>query len=644
MTSEHAAEIRIERNLLIPLPDGASLAADLYAPPGDGPFPTLVSYYPYHKDGLIGCMFEYARRYFAEHGYANLLVDVRGLGNSDGIAYELLDAREGEDGVEIINWAANQDWCDGNIGMWGFSYGGTTSMQTASRRPPNLKAIVPIQTLSDVYRELITRLDCMPFFGNWGALMVTMNILPPLYQDPEGRWFEIWKERLETGYPHIFAIKQHPNYDEYWKSRVIPVENIDVPTMIIGGWQDVNVHAMIQVYESITAPKKLVQGPWTHIMPYHAPIEQWDYLHDMKLWWDRWLKGEQNSVDDEPAVKMFVQGSNTWRNEPEWPIQRTEHQTLHVNGDWSLSQDAPASEAVIPYLGDPTVGAMAGLWDGTGLGIGTPLEQSEDDTRSLTFTTEPLDQDMEITGSPEAVLHVELESGDDVNLVAKLCVVAPDGNSHMVTVGSIKGSTYDSDEHPTPLETGKPYEFKIPLFHTSYHVPSGYRLRLSVSCSDFPRLWPTETNPLIKLYAGGEKNSSICIPTVPIGTDPLPPATIRRPDPNISDGPLAIDGMPHWSIKRDIIEDRLFVTMGATQKTFLPAGGTFEMDVSVTASVSRNNPEGTRIEGGSKIEVNLPSSGTTQVESKTILYKNFIDLDGKATLNGKKIFEKSWRI
>ena len=643
MTAEQGVDIHIQRNLLIPLPDGTSLAADLYAPPGDGPFPTLVSYYPYHKDGVIGCMFEYPRRYFAQHGYANLLVDVRGLGNSDGVAYETLDAREGEDGVEIINWAAEQDWCDGNIGMWGYSYGGTTSMQTASRRPANLKAIVPIETLSNIYRELITRLDNLPFFGNWGAKMVSMNLLPPLYQDPDGRWLEVWKERLETGYPHIFAIKQHPTYDEYWQSRVIPLEDIEVPTMVIGGWQDVNVHAMMQVYEAIKAPKKLVQGPWTHILPYHAPIEPWDYLHDMKLWWDRWLKGEQNGVDVGPPVKMFVQGSDTWRHEPEWPIQRIEFQTLHTGKDHSLSSETSSTASFNSYLTDPTVGAMAGLWDGTSLGIGTPMEQSPDDARSLTFTGAPLAEDLEITGSPEAILYVELESGDDVNLVAKLCGVAPDGNSYMITVGSIKGNTYVSDEHPAPLETGKIYQFKIPLFHTSYHVPSGYRLRLSISCSDFPRIWPTVTNPKIKLYSGGDYASTIQIPTVPFGTDPLPPAKIQRPNSTISDLPLAIYGTPIWSIDRDIIDDRLSVTMGAKTKTCLPAGGTLKIDYSVTASVPRHHPESSRIQGGSIFEADLPGVGLVEVESKTILYKNFIDLEGKVLLNGKKIFEKTWQ-
>ena len=643
MTQAESNESHIVRNIMIPLSDGVSLAADLYAPPGDGPFPTLVNYYPYHKDGIIGCMHEYPRHYFAQHGYANLLVDMRGLGSSEGVAWESLDAREGKDGAEIIDWASKQSWCDGNIGMWGFSYGGTSTMQTAVQQHPALKAIAPVMTLSDIYRELVSRLDCLPWFGNWGALMVSMNNLPPLLQDPEGRWMETWMERLETGFPHIFAAKEHRSYDEYWQSRVIPLDKINVPTYIIGGWRDVNVHAMVQVYEAINAPKKMIQGPWTHLLPYHAPNEQWDYLHGLKRWWDRWLKGEKNGIDEEPPVTMFVMGTDNWREERQWPIERTEFETLHVCEDGVLSDQAQAAESSDPYVADPTVGTTSGLWDGTGLGIGTPIDQGPDDARSLTYTTEPLNEDLEITGSAEAVMHVALDKGDDLILAAKLCSVGPDGSSSLITVGSIKGSTYESDEHPKPLAEGDTYEFKIDLFNICYLIPRGHRLRLSVSCADFPRLWPTRTNPHIRLLSGGNKNSTIRIPVVPADPDPLPVPEIRRPDPNISDGPLGIDFVPRWTIEDDQITGRKTVRMGSVQSTFLPAGGKLSMDVDVRVSVAPDRPDGARIEGGSDFQVELPAGDVVDVSSSTLLYRDQMFLEGKVSMNGEEIYSKKWR-
>lgn len=643
MTHDRPDDIRIEKNLLIPLGDGVSLAADLYAPHGEGPFPTLISYYPYHKDDVIGAMLEYPRRYFVAHGYAHLLVDLRGLGNSSGVAWETLDAREAEDAAEIVEWAARQAWCDGNVGMWGLSYGGVTTLHAASQRPPHLKAIVPIQCPVDVYHELLCRLACLPYYGNWGTWMVGMNLMPPGYQDAQGRWEEVWKERLETGYPHIFAVLDHPTFDEYWQSKVIPVENITVPTFMIGSWWDVLPNSMFKIYEAVSAPKKLVMGPWTHILPDHFPFEPWDYLHEMKRWWDYWLKGEKNDVLDEPPVTIFVQGSDTWRHEREWPIQRSGERRLSLSGGRTLADGTPEREGSDPYQTNPTVGAMAGLFDGVGLGIGTPLDQGPDDLQSLTYTTEPLAEDVEVTGAPEATLCVALESGDDVNLVAKLTDVGPDGSSTLITLGSIKGSTYFSDEHPAPLESGKVYQFRIPLCNTSYLVAKGHRLRLSVSCADFPRLWPTPTNPEIRLFFGGAHDSSLRLPVVPPAADPAPKPEIRRPDPTVNRAPLAMEGVPRWKIEQDLIAGKLAVTTGARQQMLIPSGGKMLMDTTITASVSADRPDSAKIEGEGVVRLELPAAGLVEVESQTLISRTRVLLAGKVTVNGQLFFEKRWQ-
>lgn len=135
-------QVIVERNLFIPLRDGVTLAADLYRPDVDGAFPALLSFYPYHKDDLIGAANEFPRRYFAARGYAVLLIDFRGLGSSDGIVHEAMDRGEGRDGAEAVEWIAAQRCCDGNVGMFGMSYGGISSLKVAFEQPPHLKAIV----------------------------------------------------------------------------------------------------------------------------------------------------------------------------------------------------------------------------------------------------------------------------------------------------------------------------------------------------------------------------------------------------------------------------------------------------------------------------------------------------------------------
>jgi putative CocE/NonD family hydrolase len=190
MADDVRNEIVIERNLLIPLKDGASLSADLYRPAGSGKFPALMSFYPYHKDDMIGASFEASRRYFAQRGYAHLLIDFRGLGGSDGVAWEAMHRNEGVDGAEACEWIARQSWCDGNVGMWGLSYGGISSLKVAAENPPHLKAIIPIQGSANIYADYIAPGGCRSLLGSygaWGSFMLAMNLMPPTNSDCDGR-------------------------------------------------------------------------------------------------------------------------------------------------------------------------------------------------------------------------------------------------------------------------------------------------------------------------------------------------------------------------------------------------------------------------------------------------------------------------
>ena len=201
MSDDVRSEIVIERNLLIPMKDGASLSADLYRPAGGGKFPALMSFYPYHKDDMIGASFETSRRYFAQRGYAHLLIDFRGLGGSDGVAWEAMHRNEGVDGAQACEWIARQGWCDGNVGMWGLSYGGISSLKVAAENPPHLKAIIPIQGSANIYADYICSRrmpqSLLGSYGAWGSFMLAMNLMPPTNTDRDGRWYRVWMDRLE---------------------------------------------------------------------------------------------------------------------------------------------------------------------------------------------------------------------------------------------------------------------------------------------------------------------------------------------------------------------------------------------------------------------------------------------------------------
>jgi uncharacterized protein len=639
--------VRVQRNVLIPLSDGVSLAGDLFVPDSPGRFPALVSYYPYHKDDLIGALFDHPNRYFAARGYANLLVDLRGLGNSEGVAWDVGDPREATDGAEIVEWAAVQSWCDGSVGMWGMSYGGITSFKTAALAPAHLKAIVPMFGGLDHYEDIVYPggcFNCLGILGGWGPFMTAMNLTPPMFQDPDGRWYRLWRERLNAGRaPYIMPYQQHPDYDEYWQSKRVAGEHITVPAFLMGAWRDIFPEAMVRAYERIRGPRRLLMGPWMHEMPDLAGFAQVDYLAEMLRWWDCWLKGAVNGVRDEPAVVIYVQGQG-WRYESDWPIARTTdtltYLSLSDSGIGGLATKTPPDASEVSYLGDPTVGVMAGLWDPTGTGLGAPLDQGPDDLRSMTFTGDPLTEPLEITGSPEATVYVALDEGADANLVLKLCDVAPDGHSALITTGWAKARRRPSGDHADSAPT-EPLVLRVSLWATSYVVQAGHRLRVSVSCSDFPRIWPTRSNPRIRLATGGSTPSAVRLPVVPSAEMHAPDLPV--PDPNVKRTPFDIEGTPRWQIVHDLAAGSVVVSTGIRSAIRSVGGdGRFEIDRTGRASVSATRPDSVRVEGEATIRLQTPQGSSVTVRSRLRVTQDGQDFRASVKVDGQIIFERQW--
>ncbi len=644
MSDEVRNEIVIERNLLIPLKDGASLCADLYRPAGKGPFPALMSFYPYHKDDMIGASFEAPRRYFAERGYAHLLVDFRGLGGSDGVAWEAMHREEGVDGAQACEWIAHQSWCDGNVGMWGLSYGGISSLKVAAENPPHLKAIIPIQGSANIYADYIAPGGCRTAFGlygAWGSFMLAMNLMPPTNTDREGRWYRVWMDRLEHSVPYVLPWFDHPDYDEYWSSKAVDPATITIPTFIIGGWRDIFPEGMPALYPHLKGPKKLLMGPWMHGLPDSSPYEAIEFLAEMKRWFDRYVRGEKNGIDQESPVTIHVQNSRTevaWRHEREWPIARAKAHTLFLGSNGTLRPSADREEQGENYRADPTVGIAAGLWDPMALGVGLPQDQTDDDLKSLAFTSEPLSEDIEITGAPEAVIHAAIIAGDDANLVAKLCDVDPDGGSALITTGWLKASHRASHAQREKLRSGEAYEFKIPLWSTSYRVPRGHQIRLSVSCSDFPHLWPDLQKPEIRVFFGGKRASSISLPAVPASREQLRGMEIRPP----AASPVPSALRPVWKIERDLVANAVTVTTGETNSIALSQGGTMSIDHTVAAKVSEARPDAASVHSDTTMTIDLHHVGTIKVHTQSLVTQTGLSLSGRVTMDDKLIFEKRW--
>jgi hypothetical protein len=329
---------------------------------------------------------------------------------------------------------------------------------------------------------------------------------------------------------------------------------------------------------------------------------------------------------------IYVQGRG-WRYEREWPIARTENQSVHLehgeSGAGTLDSTPPAASGEMSYTGDPTVGVTAGLWDPTGTGVGLPMEQTPDDLRSLAFTGEPIPSDLEITGSPQATLYLAVDTADEAHIVVKLCDVAPDGRSSLITTGWARAG-----HRPVG-------ELHVPLWATSYVVPAGHRLRVSVSCSDFPRIWPTRTNPKLRVATGARTPSAVSLPTVPPAD--LPQLKLPVPDPSVKRTPHDIEGVPRWQIIREPAKGAVSVTTGIRNAIGTPAGdGRFEIDRVGRATVTAGRPDSARVEGEATIRLETPQGAHVTVQSRLRVTQNGQDYHASVTVDGQKIFERDW--
>ena len=624
--------VRLERNVLITLTDGVTLAADLYLPDGPGPFPTLISFYPYRKDDIIGSFSVYAQRWFAQRGYAHLLVDVRGSGGSAGQWVESMHpGPEGADGAHVVEWAVTQDWCDGSVGVWGISYGGLMAFGVAAERPPGLKAIAPVYGFCDIQPDFVAPGGCPNMLGlqQRECIMLAQELAPPTHRDAEGRWREVWRtrlERLEREGPYSLRWFDHPDYDDYWRERVIALERIEVPAFLIAGWRDLFPEAMSEAYRRIPGSKQLLFGPWLHVQPDLAAREPVDWLGELLRFWDRWLRGVDDGGEDEPPVWLFVQGDGGWRREAEWPPSRTVEQIMYPTSGGVLETNQQVGGGDI-YQGTPLVGVHGGQWDAMATGMGYPLDQGPDDLLSLRYTTEPLDDGLELGGSPEAVLHVERLDGEaPFTLVAKLVDVEPDGRAELITGGWVR-------VHGAG-------EARVRLWATSYALARGHRLRLSVSCADFPRFWPDPTVPEIELDLGASELRLPVVPEDPEARWEEPP----RP-PELAPGerfPWTISGSPEWRWERDEAADAASVTVGGGEAMRLPEGGTFSISQRATASVSAAHPEGASVTAQARIETRSVDGELVEVEARAVVRRDHVVYRGRIMVDSVPLLERTW--
>jgi hypothetical protein len=494
-----------EETVWIPLSDGVRLAARIWRPGGStaSPIPAILEMIPYrYRDGNRA-VDQQIHPYFAGHGYASVRVDLRGTGNSEGhLADEYLKLEQ-DDGLEIIAWIAEQDWCDGQVGMMGLSWGGFNSLQVAARRPPALKAIIAVGATVDRYNDDVHYKQGSMLNENfgWGTSLTSLQSRPP---DPDvvgGFWRDLWLERLEKLPFYAEPWLEHAQRDSYWQHGSVSEEYaaIECPVFVISGWADAYINSVPRLLENLSVPCQAVAGPWAHHFPHLAtPGPAIDFLGEAKLWWDRWLKGQDLAL---PAkYRAYIQESDEpdnfrnqvpgrWLASESWPLQELQHQNWYL-GQGGLEQE-PEPAPPLTIASPVDLGTDGGELVPHCLGPEMPLDQRIDDGISLIFDSAVLAEDLDIWGDTTLTLTVS-SSQPDADLIVRLCDVAPNGQSERVTWGTLRLAHRIDNQEPLHPEPGEPIRVQLQLNHVGHRFKAGRRLRVALSSAYFPLVWPTE--------------------------------------------------------------------------------------------------------------------------------------------------------
>ena len=525
------SEVTIEKSSVETIMrDGTVLGADLYLPEGDGPFPTIVERTAHYKDRVFS---NPLFTFLAENGYAVLAQnaadrwrierDVRPF-----FTYGLTDA---DDGFDTIEWAAAQDWCDGKIGGYGFSYPAWCQWMLAAEKPPHLVAMFN--------GGMTPRTTDWQMGGVYRIGRQLQWTLGPMAADTQ-RWFE--EPHGPDSYDAYWNQKNTIDRDKwlwYLPQKDLPLEmiggireryvewldhmhedrwkldqnfgKIDIPVFHRTSWYD-RLSRTVEMFtgmqklapsEETRAAQRMIIGPWSHkgshLLPRQVaevdfgPAAEQNVFDWIVPWFDYWLKGIQNETMDSAPVRLFVMGKNEWRNEQEWPLSRALQTEFYLHsdgsantpaGDGSLTVDVPQNEPSDNYSYDPRDPVMTLFHNES---QDEPHDQRVLDHRRdvLIYQTEPLDSPIEVTGVPQITLYAS-SSARDTDFTAKLIDVYPDGFSQDLCYGIVRARFREGFDTPKLLEPGVVYEYNIELMPTSNLFQKGHRIRVDISSSDFP--------------------------------------------------------------------------------------------------------------------------------------------------------------
>ncbi|MFB7652588.1 MULTISPECIES: CocE/NonD family hydrolase [unclassified Streptomyces] len=644
-------------DIRIPLPDGTRLYARIWRPVTEEPVPALLEYLPYRLSDWTAPRDSQRHPWYAGHGYASVRVDVRGHGNSEGLPGDEYDATELADGVAVVEWLAAQPWCSGKVGMFGISWGGFNSLQIAALAPEPLKAVVTVCSADDRYDNDVHYMGGSVLgvdMHAWAATMLAFVCRPP---DPEyagAEWREMWLRRLESVDPFIHTWLAHQLRDDYWKHGSVceDYSAIDAAVLAVGGWHDPYRDTVLRLVEHLPDDRvRGLIGPWSHQYPDRGlpPGPPIGFLQETLRWWDQHLKGEDTGVMDEPRLRSWISESHRpatvypelpgrWVGDPSWPSPYVTPTTHALGGD-----------AVVVRSPQHT-GVDAGRFFPFGNDADLPPDQREEDGRSVCFEFPVADAPIEILGRPEVTLRLRMDVPYG-QAVARLCDVAPDGSSTLVTRGALNLAAREGRDRNVPWTPGATETVTFRLNGIGHTFPAGHRIRLAVSSAYWPWIWPQAGSDGFVLEPAG---SALELPVRNAGEHPEDTG-IRFETPEQSE-PLQVvspatleEERPERLVVRDVAkgEWRLEVDPRYGGTRVYPDGLEFAEDALETYTVREDDPLSARARSEWTVRLHRPERGwDARVETRSEITcdaDDFVTSNEVVCRDGEDVvFHRTW--
>jgi predicted acyl esterase len=545
--------IVVDKDVDVAMRDGARLKADVFRPDEAGKFPAILNLGPYQKDKLWIVPDTLAEapnewmnwetinpQWWVPRGYAAVRIDARGTGKSGG-QYDPWSLAEAIDFYDAIEWAAAQPWCNGAVGLSGISYYAINQWFVANLKPPSLKAIVPWEGFADLYRDAL-------YHGGILSLFMTNWFTAHLLHHTLGRAAQHMPDGWQINTLHFWL---HNNLDSgAFAGSQAQWDKLDIPLFSVGNWSGMGLHLRGNTeafMRAATPHKKLRIHLGSHVHPFYTEDGRADQLR----FFDHWLKGIQNGIMDEPPVKLAIRkGADAfeWRYEREWPLARTRWTKLYL--DLSHRTDGAAVAGTLEAKNPPAASSRSyaasslGSMGSTSAASSQVLGGGIKPGMGVSFQTEPLAADTEITGPIAAVLWVS-SSAEDMDLFLTLRNIDPDGNDVMetgqqglpvpVAKGWLRASHCELDpEKSLPyrpyhrhrrrlyLKAGEVVKVEVEIWPTSMVFRKGHRIRLDVQPRDglgsshyMHYHADYNSGATNTIHAGGDRASYLLLPVIP---------------------------------------------------------------------------------------------------------------------------------